>query len=110
PHNRKANKEAQMDLLTTYLKTEKNRQQYWDEIWEIIGNDEELLTLYYQLSGKLYSKRIQKSLKNININPAYYAVYESTVVGVASKKIDLEERIKEVVPSDKLKYVYIFRK
>ena len=60
-------KQSDADLLRFYLKTKHNRDQYWEDIWILIGREPALRLLFHQEMGKIQSRNFKKRLREIGI-------------------------------------------
>ena len=101
--------ENKTKLLKYYLKSESNRETYWDEIWEIIDDNEELLTLYHQELGKSHARSYGRRLKEIGIKDAWFGILEGVIVASGRTKDDVIDNVNKLVPSNKTNYVYYYK-
>ncbi|MEO0162130.1 MAG: hypothetical protein ABIL74_07645 [candidate division WOR-3 bacterium] len=60
-------KQTDADKLRFYLRSERNRERYSEEIWKLVKKDKELLTLYHQEMGKIHSRTYRKRLHEIGL-------------------------------------------
>ena len=97
------------DRLRYYLKSERNRDRYWDEIVDMIEEDPDLLALYHQELGKIRARGFRKQLREMRIGEAWFAVLEELVIGSGPTRAALLESVEQIVPADRLAHVHVFR-
>jgi len=101
--------QSDADKLRFYLRSERNRDTYSDEIWRLIKKDKELLTLYHQEMGKIHSRTIGKRLHEIGLTNGCFAILEGmTIAGGATRDV-VEQILQNIVSPEKRKFVYIFQ-
>ncbi|GIX41730.1 MAG: hypothetical protein KatS3mg129_1463 [Leptospiraceae bacterium] len=105
--NQKVQK-SDVEKLKFYLKNERNREMYWEEIDNLINKNEELLTLYYQEIGKINARKYKKILQEIGITKGWFAIFDGLIIASGITKESVENILKEILPSEKRKLVYIF--
>ena len=107
---KESNKEIdEKELLKFYLKNEKNRNYYWNEIYATIGSDKELEILYHQETGKSNARRYRRRLKDIKISDGWFGILEGMIVASGKSKEDLINNMNVVVPKDKQDFVYLYK-
>lgn len=97
------------ELLRFYMKSEANRQRYWNEIVELSEKSAELDKTYHQELGKVDSRAIKKKLKSIGIKDKWFAVLEGVVITTGNTKQELLANISNTLPEEKKELVYIFK-
>ena len=97
------------DELRFYLKNERNRDRYWNEIWELIDKNPELITVYHQEMGKAHSRTLRKDLRKIGIQKGWFAILEGIPVASGVTKGDTEKAVQSIVPEEKQVFVYYFQ-
>jgi hypothetical protein len=102
-------KEKKRELLKYYLRSKRNREIYWDEIWDLINSDEELSVLYHQELGKSYAKSYGKRLKKIGIKDAWFGILEGIIIGSGKTRSEVEINIKRIIPKNQINYVYYYK-
>jgi len=95
--------------LRFYLRSKRNRERYWEEIEELINKDPGLLTLYHQEMGKNYARTYGKRLREIGLTNAWFAILEGITIASGATKDELERILQCILPTEKRKFVYIFR-
>ncbi|MEW6496095.1 MAG: hypothetical protein AB1589_26780 [Cyanobacteriota bacterium] len=78
---------------------------YTSRYWFIPTNDE---FLYYQEIGKIYAKKYSKRLREISLANVWIALFEEMLIASSKNKSDVEEIVKQILPKQKQKLVYIF--
>ena len=96
------------ELLKFYIKDEKNRYEYSDEIDKIIRENPGLEKVYNQELGKASARKIRKRFLELEVNPGWFAVFNDVIIASGKIEKELSERIKEVLPEDKIGGVFIF--
>jgi len=97
------------DLLKFYLKNQRNREIYCEEIQDLIYDDPGLLAVYHQETGKSYSRSIKKRLREIGVKAAWFASLEGIIIANGKTKKEVETNLKQIVPADRLNHVYTFQ-
>jgi len=101
--------EADEDRLKFYLKNERNREMYLEEIMELKDKNEKLLILYHQEMGKIYARNYSKSLRELGFSDAWFAILDGFIVASGVTKNDVEKILKKLLPDDKFKFLYFFQ-
>ncbi|MCD6479064.1 MAG: hypothetical protein J7L44_04230 [Candidatus Diapherotrites archaeon] len=109
PFKPKRTEQSDADKLKFYLRSERNRERYWDEINKLISKDPELLTLYHQEMGKVHARRYGKRLREIGFSNAWFAILEGIPIASGATKEDVERTLQSILPAEKRRFVYIFQ-
>ncbi len=109
PFSVEAKGQSDEDLLRFYLKSKQNRDQYWEDIWDLIGKKPALRLLYHQETGKLHSRHYKKRFNEVGISQGWFAVLEGLVVASGGSKDEAEQAAKRIVPSEKRAWVHYFQ-
>jgi hypothetical protein len=109
PFEPKGKKKSDEDRLKYYLKNERNREYYWNEIQDMIYGNEELTVIYHQEMGKSHARTYGRRLREIGLNDAWFGILEGLVIASGRTKEDLEKNLQAIVPSHKKKFVYFYR-
>ena len=109
PFEAKRGKQTDEDKLKYYLKNERNREYYWEEIQNLIYKDKELMVIYHQEMGKSYARKYVRQLREIGLSNAWFGILEGLIIASGKTKEDLERNLKEVVPPQKSKFAYLFQ-
>jgi hypothetical protein len=94
--------------LKFYLKSERRRNQYWEEIQELI-EDPRLLVVYHQEMGKVDARRIRKELRQVGVSKGWFAVIEGVPIASGAAKDTAEKVVKSILPEEKWEFVYYFK-
>lgn len=97
------------ETLKFYLKSERNRDMYWEEIWDLIYGDPALEIVYHQEMGNVYARGLKKELRTIGVTKGWFAILEGVSIASGVTKDETERIVKSIVPKKKLKFVYYFQ-
>lgn len=101
--------ESPEELIRFYLKDERNRYWHQEDINNLLKKYPSLIDFYYKEIGKVNSRKIKKKLSNIGINLNWFAVFNDVVIASGKNEKEVLERVKEILPENKIKGVYIFK-
>ena len=102
-------KQSDEDMLIFYLKNKQNREEFSKEINEILRKKPILINAYHNEIGKSYVRETNKIFSEIGIKNSWFAIVNSQVVASGKSESEVRERLKEVLPEDKIGAAYIFR-
>jgi len=108
PFEAKRKEQSDADKLKFYLRSERNRERYREEIHRLIANPE-LLILYHQEMGKIHARTYGKRLREIGLTNAWFAILEGVIIASGSTKNEVEQILQSILPAEKRKFVYIFQ-
>lgn len=91
------------------MKNERNQDQYWEKIQELIEEDDNLLVVYYQKMGKVYSRKTRKLLYEVGIEKGWFATIEGIPVASGETRKDAEKAAEKIVSEEKREFVYYFQ-
>ena len=100
---------SDLDQLKFYLRSRASREEYWDEIEDLIESDHELLVFYHQHTGKGHARRLRKRLRELGVRPAWFAALEGQMVASGKTKRDLERTLRDILPPEELELVCRFQ-
>ena len=107
----KTEKEGDKDeeLLKFYLKSQANRDRYYEEIHKLRVKSLELKRIYSQETGKFNRRYIKKKIKKRGLD-GWFAVLEDVIISSGKSKKELLENLK-IILNDKqlIDSVYIFK-
>jgi len=109
PFSKEKIEQSDVDKLRFYLRSERNREIYSEEIWKLIHKNEELLTIFHQEMGKIYSRTVARQLHEIGLTNGWFALLEGIPIASGTTRDDVERILQNIVPADKRKFVYIFQ-
>lgn len=92
--------------LKYFLKNDRNRKYYWEEIQDLVNARPELMEVYHQEMGKSHARTYGRRLREIGLVDSWFGILEGLVIASGKTKVDLEKNLKAIVPSHKIKYVY----
>ncbi len=95
-------------MIKFYLKSESNRNYYWDEAWALAQKSKENRIFYKKELGKVYARSIKRDLKENGLTGFHYAIYDQLVVGVGKSKKEVEAFCRKNLP-DLIDYLYFFK-
>ena len=101
--------QSDAEKLRFYLRSERNRERYSEEIWKLIKKDKELLALYHQEMGKAYSRTYGKRLHKIGLTNGWFAILEGITIAGGATREEVERALQNIVPPEKREFVYIFQ-
>jgi len=102
-------KDKDAELLRFYLKSEANRDRYWEEIEVFRQKSPELQIIFSQEWGKINSRYIKKRIKKKNIK-GHFAVLEDVIVATDISKKKLIKNLNKILDNEEqIKSVHIFK-
>ena len=96
------------ELLKFYMKSEANRDRFWEEIETLRTKNLQLEALYHQEQGRIFSRKIKTKLKDIQAT-GYFAVVDNVVIASAPTKKELDTRVAEILSKEKKEWIHQFR-
>lgn len=96
------------EQLRFYLRNESNREKYGEEIQRLISKDFNLLRIYHQGMGKIHARTYGKRLREIGLSDAWFAILEGTIIASGTTRDQVEQILKEILPTEKRELAYIF--
>ena len=102
-------KQSDEELLRIYLKSKQNREEFWEEINEILRKNPPLKNIYHNEIGKSYVREIKGIFSEIGIKNGWFAIVNSQIIASGKSESEVKERIKEILPEDKLSSAHIFK-
>ena len=96
------------ELLKFYLKSEGNRDKFWEEIEKLQRKSHQLEAVYHQEQGRYFSRGLKKKLKEIGVT-GYFAVIDDVIVASAPSNKELDKQIVKILPKEKNKWVFQFK-
>lgn len=109
PFEPKANKQTDEDKLKFFLKSDRNRDYYWEDIQDLIHGNHALTVVYHQEMGKSHARSYGKRLREIGLSDAWFGILEGLIVASGKTKAALEQNLKAIVPSSMQEFVYLYR-
>ena len=97
--------QSKEDLLKYYVKSKANRERYWEEINKLVSKSRDLEILYHQEIGKADAKYYGKRLREIGMEPGWYAILEGLIVASGETHGDVSHVVERLVPTNKVEFV-----
>ena len=97
------------EQLRFYLRSERNREMYWDEIERLVQKSRPLETCYHQEMGKIHARTYSKRLREIGLSGVWFAILEGLTIASGKSRSEVEQAVKRIVPKDKLPFVHSFQ-
>ena len=97
------------EQLRFYLRSERNREMYWDEIEMLVQKSRSLETCYHQEMGKIHARTYSKRLRGIGLSGVWFAILEGLTIASGKSRSEVEQAVKRIVPKDKLSFVHSFQ-
>ena len=96
------------EMMRFYMVSESSMERYWKEIGALKVKSKELEVVYHQELSRHSARAIKKNLKTNGIKGCFAVLGESVVASAASNK-KLDDSLVDVVPKDKIGWVYRFK-
>lgn len=96
------------EQLKFYLRNERNREMYWDEIVTLVYQSRSLETLYHQEMGKVHARAYSKRLRDLGLSGIWFAILEGLTIASGTTRNEVERAVKRIVPKNKVPFVYTF--
>lgn len=96
------------EKLKFYLKSERNRDRFWEEIQELIENPR-LLVCYHQEMGKIHARKIGKWLRHVGVAKGWFAILEGVLFACELTRGETRKIVEKIVPEEKWDFVYYFQ-
>ena len=109
PYSPEEKEQSDADKLRFYLSNERNRGMYQEEIEELIDKNPDLLTLYHQEMGKIYSRTYRRRLREIGLTKGWFAMLEGMIIAAGVTRDEVEQILQCILPPEKREFVYIFQ-
>jgi hypothetical protein len=97
------------ETLKFYLKNQRNRDEYTDEIAELTTKSPHLMALYHQEMGKVHTRHYVKEFRNIGLKPGWFAILQGLIVASGLTREEAERNMKKVTPVGKMNWITIFQ-
>ena len=100
--------QSEEGLFRFYLKNKQKREEFWNEINNMLRKNSNLKNIYHNEIGKSYVRETKKILSEIKVKNGWFAIVNSKIVASGKNEQEIKERLKDVLPEDKLDSAYIF--
>lgn len=109
PFEKPSLQDQEIGKLRYYLKSEDNLEYYEYVIDELLEKNPQLIPVYHQEVGKLYSRKLKRRLKKIGIKAGWFAVYNDMLIASGKTKSEAKESAKQILPKDMQKDFVVFQ-
>ncbi len=109
PFEAKKKEQLPEEKLDFYMKSAKNREYYEYEIDVLLQDHPKLLGRYYWHWGRINSPEKRKWLSSLGIQAVHYAMVAGTIIAQGATSRELKERVKAILPKEKLEWVFYFK-
>ncbi|MHB9025106.1 MAG: hypothetical protein ACYC7E_13195 [Armatimonadota bacterium] len=109
PFSPPAIRQPDEELLRFYLKSERNREEYWDEMHDLLRKNPSLLPVYHQENGKQNARTYKRRLREQGIAPAWFAILDELLIASGKTRDEVVDIIAWLVPAEKRDFVHIFQ-
>lgn len=111
PFSLKERKESDENLLKFYLKNQKNREEYYEEIQDLMSKNKGLLTIYYQETGKHNATKYSKKMRGYiaDNTSVWFAIIDDVIVASGKTQQDVEKNLDNTISGEKRNFAYIFK-
>lgn len=97
------------ELLRFYVKNEKNREYYAEEISDLLGKHPSLFDVYHQEMGKAYARSFVRTLHEIGIKNKWFATIKGVIIASGASKKEVENNFQKIIPQQRKNHVYVFQ-
>lgn len=105
---KKSEREGSEELLRFYLKDDRNRAEYSEEINELLKKYPPLAALYLRELGKAHARKLRKSLSAAGTKDAWVAVYNDAILASGANEKEARARAEALLPEEKHSHLYVF--
>lgn len=106
---RQAQKPDETELLKFYLRSERNQEEYWDEIQRLIKKSEANRITYFQEIGKYSARGYGRRLRELGIESGWFGILENVVIGSGKTRKEAENNVAAIVTKKQMNHVYFFQ-
>ncbi len=96
------------EQLRFYMKNKRNRDRFADEIDRLREQGPELERIYHQELGKARARSLGRTLRDLDLNEAYVAIYEDQVVATGRTESEVRDILADIMPGGKADHPYIY--
>jgi hypothetical protein len=100
---------SNVDILRFYLRNERNREIYWQEIDDLVNSDPEFLKIYHQETEKSHVRKYSRKLRDIGVNTGWFAILGGIIIASGSTEAEVKKILKNILPDEKKDFAYIFQ-
>src|SRR4029453_4405897 len=96
------------EQLRFYVRTERQREMYGEEIVALRQKSRALETLYQQEMGKVHARTYSQRLRDMGLSGVWFAIREGVTIASGRTRQEVEQALQRIVPKHKLPFVYTF--
>ncbi len=103
-------KEADEEVLRTYVKNEDRRAEYCEEIDKLLKKNPSLWKVYHQEIGRSNSRKAAKRFSEIGLSSTrWFAIFEDIIIASGKTEQEVRSQIESILPEEKRDYAYVFK-
>lgn len=96
------------ERLEFYMKNKRNRERFADEIAQLREKNADLERIYHQEIGKARARGLGRTLRDLDLNEAYVAIYDEQVVATGRTETEVRDILEDIMPAGKEDQPYIY--
>ena len=96
------------EILRFYMRSERNREIYGQEIVDMI-QDPELLKIYHQESEKSHARKYGRILHEIGVNTSWFAILGGIIIASGTTKEEVKNILNNILPDEKRDFAHVFQ-
>jgi len=96
------------ELLRFYMKNKGNRDEFGEKVNDLIRKEPILKNVFHNEIGRSCVRDAKKVLNDIGAKESWFAIVNTQIITSGKNENEVKERLKEILPEDKLSSAYIF--
>lgn len=96
------------ERLEFYMKNKRNRERFADEIEQLRKQNADLERIYHQEMGKARARGLGRTLRDLELNEAYVAIYDEQVIASGRTETEVRDILGDIMPAGKADHPYIY--
>ena len=96
------------EQLRFYMKNQRNRERYANEIETLTDKNQELERIYHEELGKARARSLGRELRDLNLNEAYFAIYDERIIASGISNEQVQQILDKIMPAGKENHPYIY--
>ncbi len=108
PFSGEATETDKQALLKYYLRNQRTREYYSEEISDLI-EDDHLARVYHAQMGRASARSLGRRLKELGIRDAWFGILEGLIVAAGTSKTECRDIAQKILPEDRACFVYYYR-
>ena len=89
---------SEEEQLRFYLRTERHREMYAEEILALRQKSRALETLYQQEMGKVHARTYSQHLRDIGLSGVWFAILEGVTIASGRTRQEVDQAVRRIVP------------